>query len=150
MKKMNGVTVVEFAMTSTFLMLVLLAVVSIGHFMYSMQAVNEAVRAAARMAAVCQVGDVAVKNYVASYSYISSIGSDNIEIEYLDGSSNVLVGPSPEDVRFVRARAVNLDYQFVALLTFLGENGLMALPSFETTIPSESLGLVPNDTDTNC
>ncbi|MBW3698324.1 pilus assembly protein [Vibrio sp. T187] len=150
MKRLSGITIIEFTLMSSFMMLILLAIVSFGHFMYSMQGVNEAVRAAARMASVCQIGDVGIKNYISSNSYISAIENENIEIDYLDGSGSVLVGPSSEDVRFVRARAVDLDYQFITILNFLGDSGLITLPSFETTIPSESLGLVPNDVDTDC
>jgi hypothetical protein len=150
MKKQSGITIIEFTLMSSFLMLIVLAIGSIGYFMFSMQAVSDAVRSAARMASVCQINDSDIKTYIANNSYISSIGTENIEIEYLDGGSNVLATPDSEDVRFVRARATGIDYRFVALLSFLGDSGVMTMPSFETTIPSESLGQVPNDTNTDC
>lgn len=150
MKKVKGITVVEFTLMSSFLMMIMLAIASIGYFMFSMQAVSESVRTAARMASVCQLHDSGIKTYVADNSYISTLTTSKIVIEYLDEASNVLASPNSEDVRFVRARAVDMNYRFVALLSFLGESGVIAMPSFETTIPSESLGLVPNDTDTDC
>lgn len=150
MKKEKGITIIEFTLMSSFLMLILLAIASIGYFMFSMQAVNESVRSAARMASVCQLNDADMATFIANNSYISSMAAENIEIAYLNGAGQVLVAPDAEDVRFVRARAVNMDYRFVALLSFLGESGVISMPSFETTIPSESLGLVPNEANTDC
>ncbi|MGF1755145.1 pilus assembly protein [Vibrio makurazakiensis] len=150
MKKTSGITIIEFTITSSFLMLVLLSIVSLGYFMYSMQAVNDAVRTAARMASVCQISDSGIKDYVSNNSYVSIIENENIEIDYLDESGTVLAAPSSEDVRFVRAKAVDLDFQFISLLSFLGDSGLIEFASFETVIPSESLGLVPDGTDTDC
>lgn len=145
MRKINankGITILEFTLTSSFLMLVLLSIISIGMFMFSMQAVNESVRTAARMAAVCEIHDSAIKTYVADNSLVSMVGVDEIIIEYLGEDSQVLPSPiSVEDVWFVRASATGLSYQFISLLDFLGENGLITIPSFETTIPSESLGI---------
>ena len=150
MKKEKGITIIEFTLMSSFLMLILLAIASIGYFMFSMQAVNESVRSAARMASVCQLNDADMATFIANNSYISSMAAENIEIAYLNEAGQVLATPDPEDVRFVRARAVNMDYRFVALLSFLGESGVISMPSFETTIPSESLGLVPNEANTDC
>ncbi|EEX92445.1 hypothetical protein VIOR3934_17027 [Vibrio orientalis CIP 102891 = ATCC 33934] len=150
MRKVKGITIIEFTLMSSFLMMIMLAIASIGYFMFSMQAVSESVRTAARMASVCQLNDSGIKTYVVDNSYISSVTTSKIAIDYLDEASNVLASPNSEDVRFVRARAVDMNYRFVALLSFLGESGVIEMPSFETTIPSESLGLVPNDTDTDC
>ncbi|MFM2590091.1 TadE/TadG family type IV pilus assembly protein [Vibrio sp. TBV020] len=150
MRKQAGITIIEFTLVSSFLMMIILAIASIGYFIFSMQSVSESVRAAARMASVCQLNDSDIKTFISNTSYISSLAVENIEIEYLDGSSNVLATPDSEDVRFVRARATGMDYRFVSILSFLGDSGVIAMPSFETTIPSESLGLVPNDTNTDC
>lgn len=150
MKKVKGITTVEFTIIASFLMLIMLTIFSVGYYMFAMQAVSESVRAAARMAAVCEVNDAGIKTYIANTSYVSMIDESKIKIEYLDENSNVLVAPNAEDVRFVRAQATDLSYQFTAILSFLGESGLISMPSFETTIPSESLGQVPDDTNTDC
>lgn len=152
MKKVRGLAVLEFTLIASTLMLVLLAIFAIGHFVFTLQSVNESTRIAARMAAVCQIGDGDIGTFVADNSYMNSVSAANIEIEYLDENANILASPSSEDVRFVRARAVDLDYQFIAILNFLGENGLMTIPPFETTIPNESLGLVPisGESNTDC
>ena len=51
-------------------------------------------------------------------------------------------------IRFVRARVVNYQYQFDSLLSFLGNNGLLTMPEFQTTLPAESLGVVrPREDD---
>lgn len=152
LKRQRGLAVIEFTIMASFFMLLIFAIISIGMFMFSLQAVSEATRTAARMAAVCQINDAGVHDYVVGNSFVSIIGVDNIEIEYLDENSAVLATPALEDVRFVRARAVGLNYQFVSILDFLGNNGLMTIPDFETTIPSESLGIVTvtGESDTDC
>lgn len=152
LKKVQGIAIVEFTIISTFFLFLIFSILSVGMMMFSMQAVSEATRTAARMAAVCPIGDTGIKDYVADNSLVSMVGVDNIEIEYLDEDSNVLASPNIDDVRFVRARAVGLNYQLTSILDFLGTSGLMSIPSFETTIPSESLGVVslPSEADTDC
>lgn len=150
MRKQHGMAIIEFTLMASFLMLLLLSVLSVGYLLFSMQAVSESVRVAARLAAVCQIGDDGVANYVASTSHAISFLAENIEIEYLDVDSNVLATPNSEDVWFVRARATGINYQMMSILSFLGENGVMDLSGFEMTIPSESLGMVPNGANTDC
>ena len=151
-KKVKGLAVIEFTIMSSFFLLLIFSILSIGMLMFSMQAVSEATRTAARMAAVCQIGDAGIKDYVSANSLVSMVGVENIEIEYLDENSSVLATPTISNVRFVRAKAVGLNYQLTALLNFLGTNGLITIPSFETTIPSESLGIVtvPSESNTDC
>ncbi|BBL92446.1 pilus biosynthesis protein TadE (plasmid) [Vibrio rotiferianus] len=151
-KQVKGLAVIEFTIMSSFFLLLIFSILSIGMLMFSMQAVSEATRTAARMAAVCQIGDAGVKDYVSTNSLVSMVGVDNIQIEYLDENSSVLATPTINNVRFVRARAVGLNYQLMSLLGFLGTNGLITIPSFETTIPSESLGIVTvaSESDTDC
>ncbi|MDN3685019.1 hypothetical protein QW180_21290 [Vibrio sinaloensis] len=86
-------------------MVLLMSVLSVGYLIFSMQAVSESVRVAARLAAVCQIGDDGVATYVANNSYAASLLAKNIEIEYLDADSNVLATPDSAEVWFVRARA---------------------------------------------
>ncbi len=152
MKKVQGLAVIEFTIMASFFMLLIFSIISIGMFMFSMQAVNDATRTAARMAAVCQIGDTDVHSHVSTNSLVSFIGVDDIKIEYLDENAAVLATPNLADVRFVRASAVGLSYQLTSILNFLGTNGLMSIPSFETTIPSESLGVVTltGESDTDC
>lgn len=150
MKKRSGMAIIEFTLMSSFLMLLLMSVLSVGYLVFSMQAVSESVRVAARLAAVCQIGDDGVATYVATNSHAASLLAENIQIEYLDVNSNVIATPDSEDVWFVRARATGINYHMMSILSFLGENGVMDLSGFEMTIPSESLGLVPNGANTDC
>ena len=98
MKNERGMTIIEFTLMSSFLMLILLAIASIGYFMFSMQAVSESVRAAARMASVCQMHDADINTYISDNAHISTMAAENIEIEYLDASGTVLV--PDQDARF--------------------------------------------------
>ncbi|MDE1314822.1 pilus assembly protein [Vibrio aestuarianus] len=147
----QGIAVIEFTLASSVLFVLLFSIISIGYLMFSLQAINDVTRKAARLAAVCQISQSQqIASSVAASSAIAGIDADSIEIEYLDQDGAVLASPTVQNVRFVRARVVNLTYQLLSLLEFLGESGLINIPSFETTIPSESLGIVPNGTNTNC
>ncbi|MDE1349235.1 pilus assembly protein [Vibrio aestuarianus] len=150
-QSIQGIAVIEFTLASSVLFVLLFSIISIGYLMFSLQAINDVTRKAARLAAVCQISQSQqIASSVAASSVIAGIDADSIEIEYLDQDGVVLASPTAQNVRFVRARVVSLTYQLLSLLDFLGESGLIDIPSFETTIPSESLGIVPNGTNTNC
>ncbi len=76
-------------------------------------------------------------------------------IEYLDANGVVVTGDVTDNnvfitIKYVRARVSNYQFQFVSILNFLGNKGLVVVPEFETTLPVESLGIVrptKNDAD---
>ncbi|PMH41240.1 hypothetical protein BCU68_06055 [Vibrio sp. 10N.286.49.B3] len=138
-KQQQGLAIIEFTWASVVLFLLIFSIISIGYFMFVLQAVNESTRHAARLAAVCPISSSSSIATIAANNGLVS-GISGIEVEYLDVNGAVLASPSKNNVRFVRARAVGLNYQFISLLNFLGSSGLVSIPSFETTIPSESLG----------
>ncbi|ELP5728018.1 pilus assembly protein [Vibrio vulnificus] len=155
---MQGLAVIELTIVSTVLMLILLSIFSIGYYMFSIQMINEATRKAARLATVCYVTSTAhqnVKNTVIYSSLPSNFSDQHLVIEYLDANGDVVVGdPTDNDVfitiKYVRARVSNYQFQFISVLNFLGNNGLVTIPEFETTLPVESLGVVrPNKNDSD-
>lgn len=157
-KKMHGLAVIEFTVISTVLMLILLSIFSIGYYMFSVQMINEATRKAARLATVCYVTSVAqqnIKSAVLGGSLPSNFTDQNLVIEYLDANGAVVTGDVTDNnvfitIKYVRARVSNYQFQFVSILNFLGNKGLVVVPEFETTLPVESLGIVrptKNDAD---
>ncbi|HAS6347995.1 pilus assembly protein [Vibrio sp. IRLE0018] len=157
-KKVQGLAVIELTIVSTVLMLILLSIFSIGYYMFSIQMINEATRKAARLATVCYVTSTAhqnVKNTIINSSLPSNFSDQHLVIEYLDANGDVVAGdPTDNDVfitiKYVRARVSNYQFQFVSVLNFLGNNGLVTIPEFETTLPVESLGVVrPNKNDSD-
>ncbi|ENM5735096.1 pilus assembly protein [Vibrio mimicus] len=155
---MHGLAVIEFTVISTVLMLILLSIFSIGYYMFSVQMINEATRKAARLATVCYVTSVAqqnIKSAVLGGSLPSNFTDQNLVIEYLDANGAVVTGDVTDNnvfitIKYVRARVSNYQFQFVSILNFLGNKGLVVVPEFETTLPVESLGIVrptKNDAD---
>ncbi|AMG05317.1 TadE/TadG family type IV pilus assembly protein [Vibrio mimicus] len=155
---MHGLAVIEFTVISTVLMLILLSIFSIGYYMFSVQMINEATRKAARLATVCYVTSATqqnIKSAVLGGSLPSNFTDQNLVIEYLDANGAVVTGDVTDNnvfitIKYVRARVSNYQFQFVSILNFLGNKGLVVIPEFETTLPVESLGIVrptKNDAD---
>ena len=146
MRKQQGVTIIEFTLIATTLMLIIFSVIEVGRYVYSLQTINEITRVAARLATVCRVEDrndipaLAIPDYAPG-----GLSVDNIVIDYLDESGNEVTGTLTDDdvfstIRYVRARVVNFSYQFTGLLSFINLTGLLEVPEFETIRPRENLG----------
>ncbi len=146
MRKQQGVTIIEFTLIATTLMLIIFSVIEVGRYVYSLQTINEITRVAARLATVCRVEDrndipaLAIPDYAPG-----GLSVDDIVIDYLDESGNVVTGTLTDDdvfstIRYVRARVVNFSYQFTGLLSFINLTGLLEVPEFETIRPRENLG----------
>lgn len=143
----RGVTTVEFAIIGTALFLVLFGVIEFGRALFVVNALTEATRRGARMAAVCQIGDatpasVAVfGNGSGASTVVSGLTTGDVEIDYLDASGNVVGDPTANFglIRYVRAKIVN--FQLPLLIPFVMP--ILQLSGFETTIPRESLGVLP-------
>ncbi|MCG9575036.1 pilus assembly protein [Vibrio tubiashii] len=146
MKTQKGVSVIEFTIVSTALLLILFSVIEIGRYVYSLQTINDITRVAARLATVCRVEDqndipaLAIPDYAPG-----GLTAQNIVIDYLDESGTVINGTLTDDdvfstIRYVRARVVDFEYQFTGLLSFVNFTGLLAVPEFETIRPRENLG----------
>ncbi len=144
--RQKGVAVLEFTIVSTVLLLLLFAIVELGKFMFSLQALNEITRRAARLATVCYVIDNTTLNsssFGATYEVPIDLSTLSLSIEYLDDSGTVITNPSSDaniiDVRYVRAEITGFSYTFSILGSIFGT--LNNIDAFETTIPSESLGV---------
>ena len=148
-KQKKGIAVVEFTIVSTVLLLLILSVASIGYYMYSLQTLNNMTRKAARLAAVCNISTASQTGIITSVideNAPSDFEQKHLVIEYLDSSSTLTT--TFDEIRYVRARITDYNYQFTAVLSFLGDSGLVETPEFETTLPAENLGVIrPNKND---
>jgi len=164
-RKQQGITIVEFSILASVLLLILFGIIEIGIFAYQLQTLNDISRRAARIAAVCPVGNLpeppetadtpniaAIKTLALSEGAPEGFTADNISIEYLQADAETPVdSPATDDhqgnIQFVRTRIVNFEYSFFGLLSFMGDRGIITVPDFQTTLPSESLGVLRiNDT----
>lgn len=153
--KQSGITVIEFTILASVLLLLLFAVIEIAIFAYSLQSMNDISRRTARIAAVCVVNDSSIKTLALSEGAPSGFVADNIDFDYLDSAGSVLGDPvtNHASIHYVRARIIDFDYGFSGILSFLGDSGLVPVPDFQTILPAESLGVLrsndPNE-KTDC
>ncbi len=146
MKKQKGLSVIEFTIVSTALLLIIFSVIEVGRYMYSLQVINDITRVAARLAVVCRVEDQADIPGLAVPSYApGGLQATDIVIDYLDESGNLVTGTLTDDdvfstISYVRARVVDFNYQYTGLLRFINLTGLLPVPEFETIRPRENLG----------
>lgn len=145
--RQRGVTTVEFAVVSTVLFMVLFGVIEFGRALFVANALVEATRRGARVAAVCPVGDprpaqVAIFANGAGVSSIApNLTTANVVVSYLDQSGNPLANPTASyaAIRYVRVRINNYTQQL--LIPFVSPQ--LTMPAFAATLPIESLGYSP-------
>lgn len=141
----RGLTTVEFAIIGTLFFVVLFGVIEMGRALFVVNALTEATRRGARMAAVCPVGDPApasaavFDNGGGGSTVVYGLTTANIEIDYLDSSGNVLPNPTASfgSIHYVRAQIVGFTLPLYIPLVM----PTLSLSGFQTTIPRESLGV---------
>jgi hypothetical protein len=143
--RQHGITTVEFAIVGLLAFVVLFGVIEISRAFFVYNALEEAMRRGARVAAVCQLNDAAIAeiaSFTASGSgVVGGLAPANIAVEYLDASGNVLGDPAGSYglIAYVRVRIVNFTHWlFIPLFT-----SSFTTPEFSTTVPAESLGVWP-------
>ena len=157
-KKEQGMVIVEFAIIAVALVIVLFTVMELGRLIWIWNTADEATRRGARVAAVCPIGDQAVPR-VTVFADPGGGGSANspilpglnanthVTVEYLDENGGTPPGGATfENTRYVRVSLSG--YPVTLMIPFIEIT--INLPAFETTIPSESLGFVPDTADFRC
>ncbi len=144
--RQRGATTVEFAVIGVAMLLVLFGVIEIGRSMFVLNALSEATRRSARMAAVCPINDPAIAQ-VGLFNTPGSTGNRivgglseaNFAIEYLNANGAVVANPAGDfsQIHFVRTRIVNFQHQMlIPFATYF-----FTTPDFATTLRRESLGV---------
>jgi hypothetical protein len=144
-----GLATVEFAIVGATFFLLLFGVLEFGRALYVWNALNEATRRGARVAAVCPVNHSAIRSIAVfdtpggtgESPFVHGLTTDNITLEYLDEGSNPIGDPMGNygDIRYVRVSIT--DFQHTLLVPFLGVDSTMTTPGFAATLPRESLGV---------
>ena len=135
MKKMQGIVTVEFAIVGAALMMVIFGCLEFGRATYSLAALNEGTRRAARLAAVCPINDPVIKPAV-NFMGINGFSASNVTVSYLDANGNSLgTTPASSTVYYVQ---VSVAGAIPLAIPFLSES---VGPSFTVTLPAESLGV---------
>jgi len=149
-KREQGTFIVEFAIIAAALFLVLFAVMELSRIIWIWNTADEATRRGARVAAVCPIGHPGVARATvfadpsgsgaATSPILRGLTTANVTVDYLDASGGNQGGaPVFNNTRYVRVSLSG--YTVTPLIPFI--NTTITLPDFETTIPSESLGLIP-------
>jgi Flp pilus assembly protein TadG len=142
MKRMRGVATVEFAIVGAVLMAVLFGCLEFGRATYTLAALNEGTRRAARLAAVCPINDgkiASAVNFAGLVGFNATVATGgNVNLQYLDVTGAALAGvPAASAVYFVQVGVTGYNIPLI----IPGLNVTITSPSFTVTLRSESLGL---------
>jgi hypothetical protein len=158
-RKQQGLATVEFAIVGALMLLLLLAVIEFGRMVFIWNSATEATRRGVRVAVVCPVNDPAIANITVfndsttagASNLLTGLSTSDVVIRYLknDGSpadcSGCNCDDSCGDSQFVDIKYVEVsipNYQHTLLLP-APFNATVTMPPFTSTLPRESLGVVP-------
>jgi Flp pilus assembly protein TadG len=152
--RQSGLTTVEFAIIGLLLMILLFGVIEFGRALFVRNALTEATRRGARMAAVCPVGDARPARVAVfdsgngNSAYVAGLTTANIQVQYLDTAGTPIANPAGNfnTIHYVRVGIVGFQQTLFipTLFTAIPMNG------FATTLPRESLGITRGGVVTPC
>ena len=153
LSKQPGMAAVEPALVGTVVMMVLFGVFEIARLFFVANALEEATRRGARVAAVCQVNDPAIRDIAifngggGGRSLVAGLTTANIRLEYVANDGTVVGDPVGDflDIDSVRVSVQNFQHDLIIPFLFR----TITMPEFSTTLPRESLG-VTREGLTNC
>lgn len=144
--KQKGAETVEFAMIALLFFAVLFAVIEFSRALFVWNALTEATRRGARMAAICPYQST-VPAQVAIFDVVSgSLGTSPViggltpamvNVRYLNQAGAAETNQTL--IRFVEVSITGYSYRFIIPLW----GRTVTVPPFTTTLSSESLGAVP-------
>lgn len=145
--KQRGLAAVETAIVGMLAMIVLFAVIEVGRAFFVLNAMEEATRRGARVAAVCQVNDPAIAQITIFNTsgntgpspVIYGLSPANVAVDYLDDGGNAVGDPLGNfgDISYVRVGITGYQHQLLIPLFVRTIN----MPAFRTVLPRESLGV---------
>lgn len=148
-KRQSGLTMTEFAVVATVVLIVLLAVLDVARWYYTASAINEGTRRGARMAAVCPVNDPAIARAAVfgnpgggqQSPLINGLGTQHINVQYLDRDGDPVADPGGAGFGSIRYVRVSLTGGFQIQTVIPGVSAIALRPDFAATLPRESLGI---------
>jgi hypothetical protein len=150
-RRQKGLYIVEFALVAGLFFVLLFGIIEFARALFTWNTLTEATRRGARLAAVCPVGHASIANVtvfndpgIAGASPIlPTLSSADVITQYLDQAGAVTANFN--DIRYVRVSIIGFQHTLLIppLIPGLPVMTLNA-PTFETTLPRESLGAVPD------
>ncbi|MGD2112679.1 MAG: pilus assembly protein [Gammaproteobacteria bacterium] len=164
-RKQQGLATVEFAIVGALFLLVMLAVLEFSRLVFVWSSATEATRRGVRVAVVCPINDPAISNVTVfnddavsgPSALLPGLSTANVAIDYLDAGGNPLActgcncddtcgDPPFVSIKYVQVSINNYQHSLLLPPPF---NVMLTLPAFTSTLPRESLGVVPG-TGTLC
>ena len=154
--RQKGMALVEFAIVGSLALLLVFAVLEIARAVFIFNALTEATRRGARVAAVCPLNDPAIAQ-VATFNapgagntspIVKGLDTTDFVLEYLDRTGSVIGDPAGNFglIRYIQLRVV--EFEHVLLIPFA--NVTFTMPEFATRLPRESLGVPRSGEITPC
>lgn len=134
MKRQKGLYIVEFALVAALFFVLLFALIEFARALFVWNTLTEATRRGARLAVVCPVDHASIAN-VTVFNAPAAAGASPI----LPGLNSGMVSVS-YPAGLVRVQITG--YQHTLLIPLVSTT--LTAPVFETTLPRESLGCVPD------
>lgn len=143
----RGSTAVEFAIVAGTLVLTIFIVIDLSRLVYLRMTLEEGVRRAARLAAVCPIGDplpakaAVLADPAAQGAAIPGAGLTNVSIQYLTAEGGVITDPITSFSSIALVRVSLIGVQTPLLIPFI--SGVFAPTNVSSTAGAESLGVSP-------
>jgi hypothetical protein len=143
MKRQKGLYIVEFAIVGLVFFILLFGALEFGRALFVWNTLTEATRRGARLAVVCPIDHASIKNVTlfndpgdaGASPVLPSLDIDMVDVSYPAGLVQVRI----------------TGYQHTLLIPLPIPLDPLTAPDFETTLPRESLGCVPDmDNDGVC
>lgn len=132
--RQRGLTTVEFSIVGVALMIVLFGVLELSRLMFTLAALREGTRRAARLAAVCPIGSGNILA-TADFGDLYLFGPGNVRVRYLTAAGIPTFAYA--NISYVQVSIV--DYAIRLAIPLI--NPVVNSPAFTTTMPRESLGV---------
>jgi len=136
-RRARGATMVEFALVLVLFLTFTLGILDFGRMLFTWSAANEATRAGARYAVVCDDTSNEAAVLTRMQAMLPQIG--NIDLAW------VPAGCSPATCEGVTVSIVDLDYQWISPVAGVAAIGALPMPTFSTFLTREMMGQDPNN-----
>lgn len=138
--RQHGSTAVEFALVLLIFLTFLLAVTDFSRMLYTWNAANEATRAGARYAAVCDPTTNQAQVLAKMQTILPQISNISMVWEDEFGNTSCTTGTCVG----VTVTIVNLKYRWISPIAGLAGLAPMNMPTFKTYLTREIMGQDPN------
>lgn len=135
-KKQSGATAVEFALVLIIFLTFLLGIVDFSRMLFTWSAANEATRAGARFAVVCDNTSNEAQVLTKMQALLPQINDINM--------AWIPTGCDPTSCEGVTVSISNLNYQWISPIAGLARLTPIPMPTFSTFLPREIMRQDPN------